>query len=157
MENRQHEKKNESYKKMGIMILISFCIMYAVMFFNVDKGDHIYLSITRFYMSVLMVSPMVLLMLTLMKMMYKNKKLNRVIAILSVSIFILTLILLRTQTPIGDKQYMRAMIPHHSSAILTSKHADLADPEVRELSEKIIKSQEEEIAQMKAILERMDK
>ncbi|SDD19831.1 DUF305 domain-containing protein [Williamwhitmania taraxaci] len=80
-----------------------------------------------------------------------------IIAVISISVFVLSLILLRTQTPIGDKQYMKAMIPHHSSAILTSKHADIKDPEVKELSEKIIESQEEEIAQMKAILDRMDK
>jgi len=151
-----NKMKNDSYKTFGIMLIISFCIMYAVMFLNVDKADHIYLSLSRLYMSLLMVSPMAILMLILMKMMYKDKKTNKIIAVISISVFILSLILVRTQTPIGDKQYMKAMIPHHSSAILTSKHADIKDPEVKELSEKIIKSQEEEIAQMKAILERMD-
>lgn len=157
MEKVEKELKNENYKKFGLMLLISFCIMYAVMFLNVDSADHIYLSLTRLYMSLLMVSPMALLMLTLMKMMYKDKKLNRIIIVSSISIFVLVLILLRTQTPIGDKQFMKAMIPHHSSAILTSKHANIVDPEVKVLSEKIIKSQEEEIDQMKAILERMGK
>ena len=148
--------ENSNYKKFGVMLFISFCIMYAVMFLNVDKSSHIYLSLTRFYMSVLMVSPMALLMLTLMKKMYKNKKLNRVISVLSIIVFILAFILLRAQEPIGDKQYMKAMIPHHSSAILTSNNADIKDPEVKALADKIIKSQEEEIAQMKAILERME-
>lgn len=129
--------------------------MYAVMFFNVDKVDHVYLSTTRLYMSLLMVTPMALLMLTLMPKMYPNKKANTAIILSSVVIFILSLTFLRTQTPIADRQYMKAMIPHHSSAILTSKHADIKDPEVKELAEKIIKSQEEEIAQMKAILNRM--
>jgi uncharacterized protein (DUF305 family) len=151
-----NEMKKGNYKKFILMLFISFCVMYAVMFFNVDKADHIYLSTTRLYMSLLMVTPMALLMLTLMRKMYPDKKTNTVIILSSVVIFILSLTFLRTQTPIADREYMKAMIPHHSSAILTSKHADIKDPEVKKLAKKIIQSQEEEIAQMKAILERMD-
>jgi uncharacterized protein (DUF305 family) len=88
--------------------------------------------------------------------MYKDKKTNTFIMIGSVLVFILAFAGLQTQTFIGDKQYLNAMIPHHSTAILTSKRADLRDPEVRKLAEEIIKAQEEEIAQMKAILDRMD-
>ncbi|MEO7047071.1 MAG: DUF305 domain-containing protein [Ferruginibacter sp.] len=75
----------------------------------------------------------------------------------AVVLFGLVLTGLRTQTPIGDVQYMKAMIPHHSSAILVSKNANLKDPEVIKLSEGIIASQEKEIAEMKAILARMGK
>jgi uncharacterized protein (DUF305 family) len=116
--------------------------MYAVMFLNVDDSSHVYLSITRFYMAVLMVSPMAVLMLLLMQHMFMNKRLNTVIIVSSTLVFVVALTLLRTQTPIGDRQYMRAMIPHHSSAILTSKHAIIKDPEVKKLSEGIIESQE---------------
>lgn len=139
------------------MLVISFLIMYGVMFLNVDSANHIYLSLTRMYMSLLMVTPMALLMLGLMNRMYPNKKLNRVIAIASISVFILSLAFLRSQTFVSDKQYMQAMIPHHSSAILASKHAKITDPEVKKLSERIIESQEREIAEMKGILERMNK
>lgn len=89
--------------------------------------------------------------------MYPNKKLNMIIAAAGIIIFITTLIFLRHQTFISDRQYMKAMIPHHSSAILPSKNAAIKDPEVKELSEQIIKSQEEEIAKMKAKLEELDK
>lgn len=139
-----------------VMLLLSLGIMYTVMFLNVDKLEHVYLSATRLYMSLLMVSPMALLMLGLMRKMYPDKKINAIIIALSSIVFIVALLFLRTQTPIGDRQYMKAMIPHHSSAILTSRYADIKDPEVKELSRKIIESQEREIAQMKAILERMD-
>lgn len=149
--------KKGNYKKFILMLIISFCIMYAVMFFNVDKLDDIFRSTTRLYMSLLMVSPMAILMLTFMRKMYRDKKTNILIISSSLVIFILAITFLRTQTPIGDQQYMKAMIPHHSSAILTSKHADIKDPEVKALSLKIIKSQEEEIVQMKAILDRMHK
>ncbi|CAN5701112.1 hypothetical protein BH10BAC2_BH10BAC2_15140 [soil metagenome] len=89
--------------------------------------------------------------------MYPQKKLNTAIIFISLFLLVVFIGALRTQTPIGDLQYMKAMIPHHSSAIMTSRNADIQDPEVKELSEQIIKSQKEEIAQMKAMLERIEK
>lgn len=148
--------KDTNYKKMALMLAISFCIMYLVMFLNVDSEDHIYLSLTRTYMSLLMVSPMSLLMLILMRGMYTDKKANIAIAVAAVAVFVLSLTFLRMQSFISDRQYMKAMIPHHSSAIMTSRHADIRDPEVKKLSEGIIESQEREIEEMKKILERMD-
>lgn len=147
--------KGMSYKKFIIMMLISFLIMYIVMFLNMDKLSHYHTSTTRIYMALLMVAPMAVVMMAMMGKMYPNQKLNTTIVISSIVLFGLILAALRTQTPIGDVQYMKAMIPHHSSAIMVSKHADIRDPEVKKLSEQIIKSQEEEIAQMERILERM--
>lgn len=151
MENRD----NSQYKKFLIMLVTSFIIMYVVMFLNVDEFSDIYLSYTRTYMTLLMVSPMALVMLTLMRKMYTNKKLNSIITVSSFVIFVFALTALRSQAFISDTQYMKAMIPHHSSAILTSKNANIKDPELRRLSDSIIKSQEEEITQMKLILNRM--
>lgn len=149
------EKGN--YKTFILMLILSFFMMYAVMYLNVDQLDHIYLNITRLYMTLLMVSLMALLMLGIMKMMYKNKKLNTIVVLSSIAVFTLALIGVRTQTPIGDVQYMKGMIPHHSIAIMTSKHAHLKDPEVKKLAQSIIDAQEKEIAEMKRILARMDK
>jgi hypothetical protein len=147
--------KDDSYKKLAVMMSVSFLIMYAVMFLNVDDPDHVYLSLTRTYMAILMVTPMAILMLILMPMMYKNKKLNAVIIIVCLVIFGLTLTFLRSQTFIKDTQFMKAMIPHHSSALLASQKAKLKDPEVRKLAQKIIESQEREIAEMKQHLIRL--
>lgn len=146
-----------AYRSFLLTILISFCIMYGVMFLNVDQFDHVYLSVTRLYMALLMVAPMGLLMIGTMRKMYANKKINLIISAISATTFTIALFLLRTQTFVDDRQYMQAMIPHHSSAILTSKHADIQDPEVKKLSQQIIKSQEQEIVEMKAILKRLDK
>jgi uncharacterized protein (DUF305 family) len=146
---------NSQYKMLAIMLAISFFIMYVVMFMNVDEFSHIYLSYTRTYMTLLMISPMALVMLLLMRKMYTNKKLNMIITITSVSLFVFALTALRSQAFISDTQYMKAMIPHHSSAIMASKNANIKDPELRRLSDSIIKSQEEEITQMKLILNRM--
>lgn len=148
--------RKDNYTRLAISLAISFIIMYSVMFMNVDSTSHIYLSLTRFYMSLMMVSPMALLMLLLMGHMYQNKKLNTVISVTGIVVFIAATTLLRTQVPIHDVQYMRAMIPHHSSAILTSKHADIQDPEVKKLSEQIISSQEREIKEMKEMLARLE-
>lgn len=148
---------NNSYKKLLMTLIISFCIMYTVMFLNVDSTDHIYLSLTRAYMSLLMVSPMALLMLLMMPKMYMNRKLNILASVSSIAVFVLSVFGLRTQTFISDRQYMKAMIPHHSSAILTSRHAALKDPQVKALSERIIASQEKEIAEMKEMLDRTGK
>jgi hypothetical protein len=145
-----------NYKKLVLTLIISFIIMYAVMFLNVDDAGHIYLSTTRLYMAILMVAPMAILMLITMGKMYPNKRVNVAIMALSAGAFIAALIFLRNQTFISDRAYMKAMIPHHSSAILTSKHATIKDPEVRQLADQIIRSQQEEIAQMKKILARLD-
>lgn len=144
------------YSKFLLMLLVSFVIMYGVMFLNVASTDHIYLNLNRLYMALLMVAPMALVMLAFMPMMYKDKKLNTLIIVASLAVIVGAFAMLRNQTAVGDKQFMHSMIPHHSSAILVSGQANLQDPEVQELAKQIIKTQEKEIAQMKKILERME-
>lgn len=145
------------YYKLFLMLAISFVIMYTVMFLNVFSISHVYLSITRTYMALLMIAPMAVLMMLMMRKMYDNKRLNKVIMGISIIVFISVLILLRTQSPVEDEQYMKAMISHHSSAILTSENADIQDPELKQLAEQIIVTQEKEIKQMKGILDRFEK
>ena len=137
------------------MMIISFLIMYFVMFLNMDDISHYHTSVTRIYMTILMVTPMAVVMMLMMGKMYPNKRLNEFIVIGSMVVFIVALIALRTQSPIGDVQYTKAMIPHHSSAIMTSKHANIKDPEVRRLADSIIASQQREIEQMEGILKRL--
>lgn len=144
-----------NYGKLVLIMIVSFIMMYGVMFLNVERFDHIYLSLTRTYMALLMALPMGIVMLVILGKMFPDKKRNRVIIVACLVVFGIVLIFLKTQTPVRDIQYMKAMIPQHSSAIMTSKNASISDPEVRELSLLIIKSQEEEITRMKNILERM--
>ena len=144
-----------SYKTFTIMMIISFLIMYTVMFLNMDEVDHYHTSITRVYMAISMVAPMAIVMMTFMGKMYPNKTINTGIIVAAIIVFFATLTAWRTQTPISDVQYMKAMIPHHSSAIMTSKHANIKDPEVRKLADSIIASQEREIQQMESIIKRM--
>jgi uncharacterized protein (DUF305 family) len=157
MESKSEKMTGTAYQKFGVTMAISFIIMYGIMFLNVSETNHIYLSLTRMYMTLLMISTMAIVMLLMMGKMYTNKKINSFIIIVSVLVFGLVFTALRTQTPVGDEQYMKAMIPHHSSAIMTSENANIQDPELRKLADDIIKAQKKEIAQMKAILDRLDR
>ena len=127
------------------------------MFLNIVDINHFYISATRIYMALLMASSMGVIMMLMMGNMYPDKKTNTGIIVGSILIFGLILAALRTQTPIGDIQYMKAMIPHHSSAIMTSENADIKDPEVRKLADRIIESQKKEITEMKALLIKLNK
>ena len=138
------------------MAAASFVIMYSVMFLNVDEAAHVFLSVNRTYMALLMVLPMQIMMILAMGKMYPSKRTNRLIVLGCVVAFALTLTALRNQAFIGDRQYMKGMIPHHSSAIMTSKNANLQNPKVKQLSQQIIESQEREIAEMKGLLRELE-
>ncbi len=147
----------KQYGKFGIMIAVSTFIMYWLMYLNVFQFDHIFFSQTRLYMALIMGSVMAFVMLLFMWGMYKNKKLNAVILGASALVFGLSLWLVRSQTTVDDVSWMKAMIPHHSIAILTSERAEIEDPRVKQLSEEIIKAQEREIAEMKRLIEELEK
>ena len=139
------------------MLGLSFVAMYITMYLNTYEIDHVYFSLTRFYMTCLGIAAMAVIMLSLMLKMYRNKMKNIAIYVGSLILFIGALGLVRAQSPIiGDVLYMKAMIPHHSIAILTSKRADIEDPEVRELADGIIKAQVKEIAEMKKLIEKLE-
>jgi cation transport ATPase len=154
-ENNTHLKTNP-YVKFALIMAVSFVVMYLVMFLNVAEFSHIYNSITRFYVTTLMIAAMAITMLISMWKMYPNSKINVMIIVFVATTFLGTLFLLRTQTFIGDVQYMKAMIPHHSSAIMTSSNVDFKDPEAKKLAEYIIAAQEREIKQMNEIIIRLE-
>jgi small-conductance mechanosensitive channel len=145
-----------SYLKFALMMSVSFVIMYAIMFLNAASWDHVMLSYTRTYMTLLMIAPMAVVMLAFMWGMYQNKALNVAVIVGSVAVFTLVLILLRTQTPIKDVAWMKAMIPHHSSAIMVSENATFEDPEAQKLAKEIIEAQKREIAEMKKMIDRLE-
>ena len=152
----KNSKKNH-YTKFALMLAASFVAMYITMYLNTYEIDHVYFSLTRFYMTCLGISTMAVIMWFFMRNMYKNKKKNIVILVGSLVLFVSALGLVRTQKPIiGDVLWMKAMIPHHSIAILTSERADIQDPEVKKLAEDIIKAQKKEIEEMKAMIKRLE-
>ncbi len=138
------------------MMLISWIIMYLMMFINMDSISHYHTSLTRIYMALLMIMPMAVLMIAMMGKMYPSQKINRTIVAASIILFSVVLMALQKQEPVTDVQYMKAMIPHHSSAIMTSKNAHLKDPEVRRLADSIIAAQKREIRQMEEMISRLE-
>jgi hypothetical protein len=129
------------YGKFGLMMLTSFLLMYGIMFLNADQFDHVMLSVMRTYMALLMISCMAVVMLLYMLPMYKNKRLNTFILVFSGVAFIAFYVIMRNQVGVSDVQYIRGMIPHHSSAILTSQQVHLEDPVTIELAKEIIAAQ----------------
>ncbi|WP_204336840.1 DUF305 domain-containing protein [Cryomorpha ignava] len=145
-----------NYLKFALMMACSFVFMYAAMFFNVNELDHIYISESRTFMAFYMVAPMAVIMLLFMLGMYTNKKINTLIIVGGIVVGLGAVFLLRTQTTVKDVQYMKAMIPHHSIAILVSENATFEDPETAKLAKEIIEAQKREIAQMERIIERLE-
>ena len=140
------------YAKFGMMVATSTVVMFGLMYLNTYRLDHVSFSLTRVYMAFVMGATMGAVMLLFMRSMYQNKKLNVAILVGSVIVFAGALWLLRSQATVEDVSYMRAMIPHHSIAIMTSERANISDPRVRELADEIIVSQRREIAEMKALI-----
>ena len=142
-----------SYRRFAAMIATSTAAMLGLMYLNTYALDHVRWSETRFYMALVMGATMAVIMLGFMLGMYKNRVANAAIAVGSVVVFALALFLVRSQATIEDSSYMKAMIPHHSIAILTSERANIDDVRVRELADGIIEAQRREIAEMEWLID----
>ena len=155
MENMKtmHAMKG-SYRSFAIELVLDFIIMYLVMYTMIASLNHFYFNLNNVYMTLMMVSPMAILMLVFMRSMYPSKRTNLIIGGVAALVFALSFLGMRTQAGVGDKEFLRSMIPHHSGAILMCRQASLKDPEVRALCDEIVQGQEREIAQMKALLAR---
>jgi hypothetical protein len=141
-----------AYSKFFAMIATSTVIMLGLMYLNSYAWDHVFFSETRTYMALYMGAVMAIVMLAFMLGMYTNTALNTGIFVTAALVFAGSLYLVRSQDTVEDVSWMKAMIPHHSIAILTSSRANISDPRVRQLADEIIKAQELEIAEMKALI-----
>ncbi len=141
-----------SYARFAAMIVTSTIVMFGLMYLNTYALDHVWFSQTRAWMAIVMGATMAVIMLGFMLGMYRNKQANVAIAIASIAAFGVALWLVRSQATVGDVSYMKAMIPHHSIAIMTSERAHIRDPRVRKLADGIIAAQVREIAEMKQLI-----
>lgn len=144
------------YGRFGLMITASTIIMLGLMYLNTYQLDHVYFSETRAYMALIMGAAMAIIMLAFMLHMYKNRTVNAAIFVGSAVVFVLALWLARSQATVEQVSYMKAMIPHHSIAILTSERAHITDPRVRKLADQIIETQRKEILEMKALIQELE-
>ncbi len=153
--NQSDQKHMNPYIKFTLMILTSTVVMFIMMYFNTYQWDHVYFSETRAYMALYMGAMMAVIMLAFMTNMYKKTKVNLMIYGLSVVLFAVGLWGVRSQAMVDQVDWMQAMIPHHSIAILTSSRADIEDPRVRQLADDIIEAQKREIGEMEALVEEL--
>lgn len=152
----QHQSRqmHGSYKQLTIELLVDFLIMYLVMYTMIASLDHFVVNINNAYMTLMMVAPMAIVMLVGMRSMFPSKRLNVAIGVGAAVVFAVSFIAMRTQAAVGDEQFLRSMIPHHSGAILMCEQSAITDPEILALCKQIVESQKAEIAQMQAMLER---
>jgi Domain of unknown function (DUF305) len=142
------------YAKLAITLSINTIVMFFLTMAFIERADHFYINLSNFYMALLMVAPMAVLMIAVMGGMFPNKKLNLTLIAGFVALFGAALWLGRVEILVGNEQFLKAMIPHHSRAILVCEQASITDPEIARLCGQIIESQRREIGQMQEILTR---
>jgi hypothetical protein len=154
--SQNHDMQKTHYIRLLIMAVLSFISMYILMYAMVNILGNVLPNINQFYMAGLMTAPMIVIEVLLMSVMYHNQRLNALIIAGSILLGIVFFVLIRQQTAVGDRQFLRSMIPHHAGAILMCEQASLEDAEIRELCEGIITSQQQEIDRMKALLRELE-
>jgi|EndMetStandDraft_5_1072996.scaffolds.fasta_scaffold167669_2 uncharacterized protein (DUF305 family) len=143
------------YRMLAVNLGLSLAIMYVAMFAMIWSGNEFIQNANFLYMALVMWAPMAIVMLLTMKSMYKNRRLNAILYIGFAAIALLSLLAIRDQSLVGDRQFLRSMIPHHSGAILMCERAAISDPQVQELCfgpQGIVASQKREIELMENIL-----
>ena len=152
------ETMRGQYWMMGLNILVSTVIMYLLMFEMIFGFSAFYNNLNMFFMALTMAMPMGILMLMFMGSMYADKKLNLILYAGFAIVLVLAFVGVRQQALIGDRQFVRSMIPHHAGAILMCNKASIHDAEIRQLCfgpSGIVQSQHREIEQMEGILRRL--
>ena len=158
-EHQSHTKASDKmmYRKLALMIILSFVAMYILMYAMVDSFSNVIPNVNQLYMAGLMTMAMVIIELAVMRAMYKSRKLNVIILAVGFIALIGFYFGIRQQAAVGDKQFLKSMIPHHGAAILMVEKTSLTDPEIKRLAQNIITAQQAEIAQMKAKLKELDR
>lgn len=144
----------DAYYRLAGMAVLSFVSMYILMYAMVNSFENVFSSVNQLYMAGLMTAPMVVIELFLMGGMYEQKKLNTIIVIAAVVIGCVLFLMVRQQTFVTDRQFLRSMISHHAGAILMCDKSALQSPETKALCASIISGQNFEIGRMKALLEK---
>jgi len=146
----------QHYGHLAIMTGLSFIAMFILMYAMVDRFANVYPNVNQAYMAGLMAAPMVIIELLVMRGMYSNARMNLILGSAALVALALFFVGIRAQTAVGDVQFVKSMIPHHSGAILMCERSDIADAELKTLCGDIVQGQQREIDQMKQILARLN-
>ena len=143
------------YVRLAVMTVLMFIAMYALMYAMVDRLENVFPNVNQLYMAGLMTAPMVVIELAIMRGMYEKRMANAAIIVVSLAAFVGFWIGIREQVAVSDDQFLKSMIPHHAGAVLMCGKASVQDAEIRSLCQNIMRSQQAEIEQMKAIMSRL--
>ncbi len=143
-----------SYVRFGVTLLISLIVMWVLSMTMIDQWGHFYFNMSNLWIAIVMVAAMGLIMMVSMRSMFENKRLNIALYTGFVVLFAVSVLGARSAALVGDEQFLKSMIPHHSRAILMCQESSITDPEIEELCVQIIESQQEEIVEMERILGR---
>lgn len=152
-QNSMSDMPAGSYGRFAAMVGTSTLVGFGAMYFNTYQLDHIYFSWNRLFMALIMGGVMTAVMMLFMWKMYPSRRANYAVLTVAAALLLIGIYTARTQATVQDQDWMKAMIPHHSIAILTSERADLTDPRVQKLAQQIIESQRKEIDEMKSLLQ----
>ncbi|WP_353643487.1 DUF305 domain-containing protein [Mesorhizobium sp. WSM2239] len=147
-----HSMHSRPYLRLSAMVVLSFIAMYILMYAMVDELPHVYNNLNQAYMAALMAAPMLIIELLLMRSMYADRRRNAFLIVVGLVVLAGAWMLIRQQTAIADRQFLRSMIPHHSGAVLMCEQASISDQRVQALCGRIVESQLAEIAEMEALL-----
>lgn len=153
MNSMSPQRHQKPYGRFAAMVAVSTVVMFGLMYLNTYEASHVSFSQTRAWMALVMGSTMAAIMLAFMTHMLRSKSANVGIVLACVVVFAGSLWAVRSQSTVDDVSYMKAMVPHHSIAILTSTRARLQDARVRRLADGIAEAQKREIAEMKALIQ----
>ena len=145
-----------SYWTFASMIATSTLVMFALMYVHTYTWDHAYFSETRAWMALLMGAVMAFVMMGFMRGMYPSRFANASILVAAIVVSGVAAWAVRSQATVTGVDYMQAMVPHHSIALLTSQRARIADSRVRKLADEIIESQQKEIAEMAFLIRALE-
>lgn len=154
---KAHTTHGGHYRKFAWMVALMFVAMYALMYAMVDRFENVYNSVNQLYMALLMTAAMVVIELVVMAAMYPDKRMNKILLGMGAVVLVGSWFAIREQAAVGDRQFLRSMIPHHAGAILMCEQAPIRDERVKALCTEIRSSQEREIALMKQLLTDSDR
>ncbi|MDG4828303.1 DUF305 domain-containing protein [Solwaraspora sp. WMMD1047] len=143
----------KNYVRFGLVLLISLGVMFVLTLSQIRRWSDFYLNLSNFYMSVIMVAIMGIIMMGVMHQMFTDRRLNIALYAVLGALFVGGFAAVRTEPLVGNEDFLKSMIPHHSRAVLVCQESNITDPEIVELCDQIVESQEEEITQMKRILD----
>ena len=153
--NSMGRSHGKPYARLAVMMAVSLAAMYVLMYAMVNELRNAIPNLNQAYMAGLMAASMLVIELAVMGGMYPRTGLNAALLAAGAVLVLLFWAAIRSQAAIGDREFLRSMIPHHAGAVLMCRQAAVSDAEIRKLCGDIIESQQREIDQMRGILERM--